>query len=487
VPLVASVAGVLTPALSIELLRIASDIPAFSITADGGGVRSIGIGDSLIPANSDGTVWVHFSAHDEARFVSALDAIRGNIDAELIRGKIALVGATGLGLLDYQATPLGERVPGIEIHAQIIENIYEGSLLRRPGHFENLERLLLLGGGLILILGLPAAKPRTAALIYGVVLAGLLVLGFSLYYWKQLLLDVAWPTAAATVLFGVMLTGALAESDRQRRALRRALEAEREAAARAAGELEAARRIQMGMLPPPSADFYGDPRFSLQALIETAKSVGGDLYDFFKLDADRLFFMVGDVAGKGLPASIFMAVSKALYKSAALRSRREGGAVISEVMRAANDEIARDNPEMLFVTVFAGILDLKSGELNYCNAGHDAPYLLHVQRPAPIHLESDSGPPLCVIEGYKYQSERRQMTAGESLCLHTDGVTEAMNAGGELYGRQRLISVLTAAQTVGDAVKLVDAVRDSVREFVGATERSDDLTILALRWNGSHS
>lgn len=487
VPLVASVAGVLTPALSIELLRIASDIPAFSITADGGGVRSIGIGDSVIPANSDGTVWVHFSAHDEARFVSALDAIRGNIDAELIRGKIALVGATGLGLLDYQATPLGERIPGIEIHAQIIENIYEGSLLRRPSHFENLERVLLLGCGLILILGLPAAKPRTAALIYGVVVAGLLVLGFSLYYWKQLLLDVAWPTAAATVLFGVMLTGVLAESDRQRRALRRALEAEREAAARAAGELEAARRIQMGMLPPPSADFYGDPRFSLQALIETAKSVGGDLYDFFKLDADRLFFMVGDVAGKGLPASIFMAVSKALYKSAALRSRREGGAVISEVMRAANDEIARDNPEMLFVTVFAGILDLKSGELNYCNAGHDAPYLLHAQRPAPIHLESDSGPPLCVIEGYKYQSERRQMTAGESLCLHTDGVTEAMNAGGELYGRQRLISVLTAAQTVGDAVKLVDAVRDSVREFVGATERSDDLTILALRWNGSRS
>ena len=170
------------------------------------------------------------------------------------------------------------------------------------------------------------------------------------------------PRLACTMLFGVMLTGTLAEADRQRRALRRALEAEREAAARAAGELEAARRIQMGMLPPPSAKFYGDPRFSLQALIETAKSVGGDLYDFFKLDGDRLFFMVGDVAGKGLPASIFMAVSKALYKSAALRSRLKAR-VIGEVMRAANAEIARDNPEMLFVTVFAGILDLRSGEL----------------------------------------------------------------------------------------------------------------------------
>ncbi len=484
VPLVSSIAGVLTPALSIELLRIASDIPAFSITADGGGVRSIGVGDILIPSNPDGTVWVHFGAHNEARFVSALDAIRGDIDPELIRGKIALVGATGLGLLDYQTTPLGERIPGIEIHAQILENIYENSLLRRPGQFEHLERLLLLGCGLILILAVPAAKPRMAALIYGAVVAGLLVLGYELYVWKQLLFDVTWPTAAATVIFGVMLTGALAEADRQRRALRLALEAEREAAARAAGELEAARRIQMGMLPPPSADFYGDPRFSLQALIETAKSVGGDLYDFFKLEADRLFFMVGDVAGKGLPASIFMAVSKALYKSAALRSRLEGGAVISEVMRAANDEIARDNPEMLFVTVFAGILDLKSGELNYCNAGHDSPYLLHAQRAAPIHLESDSGPPLCVIEGYKYQSERYQMTPGESLCVYTDGVTEAMDADGGLYGRARLYSVLTAALAAVNAVTLVDLVRDDVREFVGATERSDDLTIVALRWNG---
>src|SRR5258706_15950608 len=131
-----------------------------------------------------------------------------------------------------------------------------------------------------------------------------------------MLVDVAWPVALCTILFGVMLTGTLAEADRQRRTLRQALQAEREAAARAAGELEAAQRIQMGMLPPPSASFYGDTRFSLQALIEPAKSVGGDLYDFFKLDGDRLFFMVGDVAGKGLPASIFMAGSKEWLKKA---------------------------------------------------------------------------------------------------------------------------------------------------------------------------
>jgi adenylate cyclase len=482
VPLLASVDGVLTPALSMEVLRIATHTPAFVVVSEPDRVKGIGIGDVFIPTNADGTVWVHFSPHDEDRFISAADVLQGRADAEQMRGKIALIGATGLGLLDYQTIPVGERMPGIEIHAQILENIFEDSLLQRPEFLGNLERGILLASGLILILAVPAVRAKTAAVIYVAMNAGLLATGFALYYWQQILVDIAWPAAVSTLLFGVMLTGTLTEADRQRRALREALAAEREAAARAAGELAAAQRIQMGMLPPPSAKFYGDSRFSLQALIEPAKSVGGDLYDFFKLDGDRLFFMVGDVAGKGLPASIFMAVSKALYKSAALRM--EEGADIGEVMRAANEEIARDNPEMLFVTVFAAILDLRTGELNWCNAGHDSPFCLRPGQTIPTRLEGESGPPLCVIEDYAYRSERYRLLPGEALCSFTDGVTEAMNARDELYGRQRLSSVLESSFGVTDAMQLVNAVRDDVRAFVLATERSDDLTILALLWNG---
>lgn len=482
VPLVASVDGVLTPALSIEVLRIATQTPAFVVVAEPDRAKGIGIGEVFIPTNADGTVWVHFSPHDEDRFVSATDVLHGRVDAEQMRGKIALIGATGLGLLDFQTTPIGQRIPGIEIHAQILENIFDDSLLQRPEYLRNLERVVLLISGLILIFAVPVVKPRTAALIYAVLVTGLLAAGFALYYWQRMLVDVAWPIAVCTILFGMMLTSTLTEADRQRRALRQALQAEREAAARAAGELEAAQRIQMGMLPPPSGKFYGDPRFSLQALIEPAKSVGGDLYDFFKLDGDRLFFMVGDVAGKGLPASIFMAVSKALYKSAALRM--EHGADIGEVMRAANEEIARDNPEMLFVTVFAGILDLKSGELNWCNAGHDSPFCLRPGQKMPTRLEGEAGPPLCVIEGYAYHPERYRLLPGEALCLFTDGVTEAMNAKDELYGRQRLFSVLKSSAGATEALQLVNAIRDDVRAFVLTTERSDDLTILVLRWNG---
>ena len=484
VPLTATVNGVLTPALSIETLRLASGNAAFLISSDRKGVRGIGIGDLFVPTNSDGSIWVHFGLHDEDRFVSAVDVLRGEVDPELMRGKIALIGATGLGLLDYQTTPIGERIPGIEIHAQILESIFDDTLLLRPGYLEYVEALLLAMLGGLMIFAVPAVKARMSAFLFAALFAGLLALGFGLYLWLELLLDVAWPALTGTILFGVMLSGALAEADAQRRALRRALDTEREAAARAAGELEAARRIQMGMLPPTSANFYNDARFSLQALIETAKSVGGDLYDFFKLDGQRLFFMVGDVAGKGLPASIFMAVSKALYKSAALRSQGRPDAAIGEVMQAANQEIARDNPEMLFVTVFAGILDLNSGELHFCNAGHDTPYMLRADRNNPERLEGDAGPPLCVIESYPYKAEAYRMSPGETLFVFTDGVTEAMNAAEELYGRQRLFSALKSVRYMGEASEAVNTVRDDVRLFVGEIERSDDLTILALRWNG---
>ena len=165
----------------------------------------------------------------------------------------------------------------------------------------------------------------------------------------------------------------------------------------------------------------------------------------------------------------------------------EHGAGIGEVMRAANAEIARDNPEMLFVTVFAGILDLRTGELNWCNAGHDPPFCLRPGQNAPVKVEGDAGPPLCVIEGYAYLPENYRLLPGEALCLFTDGVTEAMNAGDELYGKQRLFTVLKSSFGATDAIQIVNAVRDDVRAFVKDMERSDDLTILALRWNGAET
>jgi serine phosphatase RsbU (regulator of sigma subunit) len=215
-------------------------------------------------------------------------------------------------------------------------------------------------------------------------------------------------------------------------------------------------------------------------LLDTAKTVGGDLYDYFKLGDDRLFFLVGDVSGKGLPASIFMAVSKALYKSAALREMGE----IGTVMRTAQAEIGRDNPEALFVTLFAGLLDLGTGRLEYCNAGHETPLLVSPAQSGAVRLLGAEGPPLCVLDGFDFRSASHALAEEQTLCLVTDGVTEAMDAQGNLYGRGRLESLVSRSGGRETAAGLVKMIRDDVDAHAGDAERSDDITIVVLKWRG---
>jgi adenylate cyclase len=305
---------------------------------------------------------------------------------------------------------------------------------------------------------------------------------FAVFKSRRLLLDAATPGLSLLVLFGVLLVVTLAESTRQRRTLERIVQAQRERAAHVAGELAAAQRIQTGMLP--RADLLrGDSRIDLAAVMAPAREVGGDLYDFFRLDRRRLFVLVGDVAGKGLSASMFMAVSKALYKSAALNAT---SATVGDLMTAVNVEVSRDNSEMFFVTAFAAILDLDSGMLDYCNAGHENPYAVSPDRGSLARLSGGGGPPLCAVDGFRYPSASHGMQAGELLCVVTDGVTEAQNAAGELYGSARLKNVLLRAQAGGDnAAAAVDAIRRDVDAFAAGAEPSDDMTIFVLRWMGA--
>ena len=153
------------------------------------------------------------------------------------------------------------------------------------------------------------------------------------------------------------------------------------------------------------------------------------------------------------------------------------------MMREANAEISRDNPESLFVTIFAGVLDVATGALEYCNAGHDQPYLRSADGGPGTRLSEGGGPPLCVLDDFGYESAACALRPGDTVCLVTDGVTEARNAAGELFGRERLEAVLAQKRTE-NAAGLAAAIRDAVTEFVGGSEPADDLAILVLRWRG---
>lgn len=242
-------------------------------------------------------------------------------------------------------------------------------------------------------------------------------------------------------------------------------------------ELRIARDIQTSTLPGGFPAFPDRSEFDVYATMEPAKDVGGDLYDFFLIDPERFCFLIGDVAGKGVPAALFMMTTKMLLK-AALQSRSALGDVLQEVNRI----IASENTSSMFITLFCAVLDTRTGEVEYGNAGHNPP--LHASRGGSFRFLSLR--PNFVLGGMDemtFVCERIRLEPGDVLFLYTDGVTEAMNGRGKLYSESRLrqtLSTLPAQSLQG----LIEGVRRDVRLFAAGEAPSDDLTMLAVRFNG---
>jgi adenylate cyclase len=471
-PILASVKGTQLPGLSLAMWQAATGSTILA-TDKGGGMAEVAVDQLRIPTARDGTFWIWFGRYDaKDRIVSAGDVLKGTLKADTFENRLVLIGATGIGLLDYKTTPLGEFVPGVDIHVQMIEQMFEGKYLRRPTWFLWVEVGLLLAGMLVIryLAGRLSANRLVAVAL--VLAATQVLLGLLVFRLAGGLLDISWPAVGTLLASSLVLGDSLARSERQRRALR-------EQAARITGELSAAQRIQMGLLPNPQEVFSRERRFTVAALLEPARSVGGDFYDCFMLDSDHLFFVVADVSGKGLPAALFMAAVKSHMKSAALASDEH----LSSVMRRAQEDIARENPESLFVTAFAGILDARNGRVVYTNAGHEPPF---AGRPdgTLIRLERADGPPLGTLDNFEYSQGERQMVAGEWLCILTDGVTDATSADGRMLGIERIRETLEKPVLATWPGEVVKRLQTTVTEFATGAVPADDLTLLVVRWNG---
>lgn len=479
VPTLLKIGDSVQAGLALETLRVVAGSAIVDVKSGPGGIETVGIGPWQIPTDADGGWWLHYSDWNQRPSVSAADVLSGKLPPELLSGRVVLLGYTALGLLDSITTAMGV-MPGVEVHAEAIENVLDERLLQRPYWALLAELAVLLMLGLLLIWAVPRLASTAAVAVFLGLAVTVGVLGV-LAYAEGLLLDAANPLAGAAIIFGFMLSVTLADTQAQRRRLQLELMRSLEARARLEGELDAARRIQMGMLPRSEEVFQNDERVTVAARIQPARSVGGDLYDFFMLDHAHLFFQIGDVSGKGLPASLFMALAKALTKGAAYRAEADPGRALS----AAARDIAGDNPEQLFVTVLAGVLNLDTGELSLCSAGHDAPLLLRRGQEYAQKLGSTGGPPLCVLDGFPYPTEKMQLRGGDILCLTTDGVTEAQNHRKEFYGAQRLQNCLDTRQPEASVHEIATAIEKDVARFVDGAEAADDITILVLRWNGS--
>lgn len=241
-------------------------------------------------------------------------------------------------------------------------------------------------------------------------------------------------------------------------------------------DLQTAREIQQAILPKVFPPFPGRNEFTIYASMIAAKEVGGDFFDFFLIDNHRLGFVIGDVSGKGVTAAIFMAVSRTLIRATGLKGLPAG-----ECMYHVNRLLCNESVSSMFVSVFYGILNTLTGEVEYVNAGHNPPYLLSGNE--LTKTEGTEGSVLGCFDDFEFKYRKIMMKKGDLLFLFTDGVVEAFNPAWELYGDARLVELLKS-DTSHSPEGIIKSCFGDVSSFAAGMAQSDDITMLALRYNG---
>ena len=238
-------------------------------------------------------------------------------------------------------------------------------------------------------------------------------------------------------------------------------------------ELQVARNIQMAMVPRTFPPFPDRKDLDLFAFMNPAKEVGGDLYDFF-IVKEKLYFCIGDVSGKGVPASLFMAVVRSLFRVAG-----QQGLSPSVIAGQINDAIVEENEQLMFVTLFIGALDLATGRLDFCNCGHNPPLMLSRTGEAPQFIDCKANTSVGVQPGFVFEGQVLESVAGKPLLLFTDGLNEAENEAHELFGNEGILKALSETP-YQNAQTTVETLRSAVAAHIGSAEQSDDLTMVCL-------
>lgn len=476
VPTIIEAGGRLMPSLSLETARLSLGDAAIK-----GQRGQVTLGDITLFTDERGQMPLRLGYFPAKNTYSAINVMDQTIKSDIFRDRIVMIGLTAEGNADVVSTPLANVGFGIFVQAQAVDAILRGGWLRRPVWASAAEWCSAALIALLLAMGGIRKRPLLLAL------AGALAVVCPIAAWAafdraNLVLDPFRPLLLAIGAASGLGISAYVQTRGERSRLAETLVKERVAAAQNEGELNAARSIQMGMLPDSSLLANADDRLDIAATLQSARSVGGDFYDFVRLDRDHIAFVVGDVTGKGVPAALYMALSKALTKSimskAGWSDKRAG---LSAAIGQLNAELMRDHDESMGVTMVAAVLDCRTGHLAMTSAGHDNP--LRVSAGGHVSaLKLEGGPPLCVVD-FDYPVDTATLSSGDCLVLITDGVSEARSVTGDLYGNARVVEALSGLGGQ-PAAKLLEALVTSVRRFEGKSEPSDDLTVLVVRFSG---
>ena len=401
--------------------------------------------------------------------VSIAWLVAGKIPPGYWKDKIVLIGPYAAALQDSYFTPIDKGTPmyGVEFQANVIQSMLEGNFKTEADDLPQLIVLFLLSAiaGFLFL--------RLKLLPGGCICLGLVLLGIGapwLLYRLGYVTHILWLPVSALTLYILAMAEHYVRAARERQAL--ALEKERISA-----ELALATRIQANSLPKVFPPFPERTEFDIYASMDPAKEVGGDLYDFFLIDEDHLGLVIGDVSGKGVPASLFMMVATSLLRNAAVT-----GIGPAKALQTVNAQICARNPEEMFVTVWLGVLEISTGKLTAANAGHEYPALKKADGRFEV-VKDKHGFVIGGMDGVRYREYELQLEPGSKLFVYTDGLTEATNASEELMGMDRMISALQSCED-GAPKDIILGINQAVQQFVGAAPQFDDLTMLCVQYNG---
>jgi serine phosphatase RsbU (regulator of sigma subunit) len=480
-PLMFTVDGEPVSSMAAELAARATGAPASAKLAAAGAVP--------------GTITLNFAggADDIPTFSLAdLNACAENGDAEFFRrhfdGKVVLIG-TLLDVEDRKITskrfataPEGARgercalttpvagqsfardsISGTYIHATAVNNLIRGDALTELGRLGT--GILSFALAALAVAAALALGPTAAALSF-VGIAAVWTTGATIAFRAALVVPLVEPLLTALAALGAAIGYRLVVADRimaVQLAQRRAHEA----------EMASAAAIQRAMLPIMQPDDRTREELDIFAAMIPAREVGGDLYDIVELDGKEVAITIGDVCGKGVPASLFMAITQTV-----MRLVVRSGQDLQAEMKAANNLLVANNRETMFTTLFCGVIDVASGTMTFCNCGHNPPRVL---RKGESTFESlrNCGPPLAVIDDFKYVPRSIALAPGDLLLLYTDGVTEAENMAAAQFGEERLEQAILEMRD-HPAREVVEHVIKRVTEFAKGAPQSDDITCLAV-------
>jgi serine phosphatase RsbU (regulator of sigma subunit) len=440
-------------------------------------------GESVI--EGDGTMLINWGALSRAAIerVSFSDVLGYGPEEvrRLFEDRVVLVAAAYTGGTDYGATPLDPRTAMAYAQLYAAHTLVTGERLRQAGRIMPIAVALLVVG--LLSTQIPSRHPLQL-LGMGAALAGVLVAGvMGLFFFNNIILGPTLPVLAIGVVvsgYGLeewwVTNARLRQRNIELQETLDTLRRTRSAKERMEAELNIAREIQFSMLPSRFPPFPDRHEFDLYATLMPARQVGGDFYDFFLIDEHHLCICIADVSDKGVPAALFMTVAKAILKSHAGREMSPA-AILTE----ANAELSINNEASMFVSVWFGIVDLRTGGLSFSNAGHNPPYILRANGEL-VRIETLHGPVLAAIDMAVFGEDRLELGPGDLFLLYTDGVPEAMDPDGNAYGDARLARLIETGAP-DSAEELVRAIAEDTGIFQGPSQ-ADDLTVLALGYHG---